>query len=85
MSRSEAICQTRLADEYKSVSRALHGGKSRRNKLENPCICMSDEKKKKTELLRRSESSNERKRAIFLFFLLDIRPLRFFKRPLNYG
>lgn len=51
VSRSEAICQTRLADEYKSVSRALHGGKSRRNKLENPCICMSDEKKKKNRTL----------------------------------
>lgn len=77
MSRSEAICQTRLADEYKSVSRALHGGNSGGNKLENLCICMGNEKKK-TELLRRSEFSNERKRATFLFFLLDISPLHFF-------
>lgn len=48
VSRSEAICQTRLADEYKSVSRALHGGNSGGNKLENLCICMGNEKKNRT-------------------------------------
>lgn len=63
VSRNEAICQTRLADEDKSLSGPeqteesvhLHGQWKKR--------------KKKMELLRRSEFSNERKKSnIFVLF-----------------
>ena len=48
VSRSEAICQTRLADEDKSLSLALHGGNSGGNKLKNPGICVGNGKKNET-------------------------------------